>query len=103
VRKGTKDGLVHQPGFRPDRAPPRDSPQPLKTLTDKLALFDEPALERIPGTYVLTVGAGRSDDEFDPQAERARRRGFTVVRMTADHVPERSAPGPLVDLLLAAR
>lgn len=103
VRRSTRDGLIVPPWTRYGQPPPTDTPQPLRTFTEKLLLTDEPALRRIPGSYILTVAPGRTEDDFDRFAERARRRGWPVARMTADHVPERTAPGELVDLLVWAR
>jgi pimeloyl-ACP methyl ester carboxylesterase len=101
VRRSTRDGFIVPPWSRNGQVPPpTDTPQPLKTFTDKLLLTDEPALKRIPATYILTVDAGKTTDDFDVFAERARKKGWPVVRMTADHVPERSAPEALVELLV---
>lgn len=103
VRRNTRDGLIVPPWTRYGQPPPTDTPQPLKTFTEKLLLTDQPALRRIPAAYVLTVAPGTAEDDFDRFAERARRRGWPVARMTADHVPERSAPRELVDLLVGDR
>ncbi|HET8647933.1 MAG TPA: alpha/beta hydrolase, partial [Vicinamibacteria bacterium] len=100
VRSSTREGMIGPPWSRQGQPPPTDTAQPLKTFTEKLQLTDEPALKRIPATYILTVAPGKTEDDFDRFAERARRRGWPVLRLTADHVPERSAPRELVDLLL---
>lgn len=99
VRRSIRDGLIVPPWTRQGQPPPTDTAQPLKTFTEKLVLTDEPALRRIPATYILTVAPGKAEDDFDPFAARARKRGWPVFRMTADHVPERSAPQELVGLL----
>jgi pimeloyl-ACP methyl ester carboxylesterase len=99
VKKHTRKGFIVPPWGRPDAPLPRDAPQPVKTFTDRL-LLGNAAARRLPATYILTVDAGRTEDDFDRFAERARARGWPVVRMTANHVPERSAPEELVELLL---
>lgn len=104
VKRSTRDGFIVPPWSRWGQVPPpTDTPQPLKTFTEKLRLFDEPALRRIPAAYILTVAPGKTEDDFDRFAERARQRGWPVLRMTADHVPERSAPDALVGLLRGLR
>jgi hypothetical protein len=100
VKDARKTGFIVPPWVRPDAPLPRDVPQPLKTFTEKLVLVSPPA-RGLPATYILTVEAGKAQDDFDPHAERALKRGWPVKRMTADHVPERSAPEALADLLYA--
>ena len=100
LKSTTRAGFVVPPWVKEGQRPPHDVPQSLKTFTDKLTLVS-PAARGLPATYIHTVEAGRSEDEFDPSAERARKLGWTVKRMTADHLPERSAPEALVELLTA--
>ena len=98
LRARSRDGFIIPTWEADDRTIPRDVPQSLRTFTDTLRLVN-PAARRIPGTYILTVEAGKTSDAFDRFAARARKRGWPVIRMTADHVPERSAPEALVRLL----
>ena len=100
VDQNKRTGLILPPWVKPDARPPHDVAQPVKTFTEKIALTSE-AARGLPATYILTVEAGHTRDDFDPFAERARELGFTVKKMTADHVPERSAPDALVELLRA--
>ena len=95
-------GMVVPPWVSAVQPIPKDVPHPLRTLTDTLFLVN-PARARVPGTYILTVESGQPSDAFETFADRARARGWPVERLTADHVPERSAPGPLVELLLRLR
>lgn len=81
-----------------DSAIPRDVPQPLRTFTDTLRLTN-PVAERIPAAYILTVEPGKTPDPFQRFADRAAARGWKVYQMKADHVPERSAPAALAQLL----
>jgi pimeloyl-ACP methyl ester carboxylesterase len=100
AKEARRSGLIAPPWANPEQRPPHDVSQPLKTFTDEIDLVT-PAARGLPATYILTVEAGRTEDAFDRFAERARKRGFVVKTMTADHVPERSAPEALVELLAA--
>lgn len=102
IKPMERDGHLVPPWVKPDQPPPRDVPHPLKTFTDKVSYRNE-AARRLPALYILTVEAGATKDDFDPQAERARARGWTVVRMQADHNPQRTAPEALAELLDKAR
>jgi hypothetical protein len=58
----------------------------------------------VAGSYILTVEPGATaPDDFQVHADRAKKRGWPVIRMEADHIPERSAPGRFVELLLSLR
>jgi pimeloyl-ACP methyl ester carboxylesterase len=98
MKQMEKDGLLVPPWVRPDQPPPSDVPHPFKTLTDPVVYKNE-AAKRLPATYILTVEAGAKTDDFDAQAERAKARGWTILRMQADHNPQRTAPEALVELL----
>jgi pimeloyl-ACP methyl ester carboxylesterase len=95
-----KDGFAVPPWLQPGQPLPHDVPQPLKTLTEPIVLKNE-AARRLPATYILTVEKGKAaaDDDFGPFAERARKRGFAVEEMEADHNPQWSAPEALVERL----
>lgn len=94
-----RDGMVVPPWVRADQPVPKDVPHPLRTFTDTLHLVN-PARARLPSTYILTVEPGEPVDAFQPFADRAAALGWQMIRLTGDHIPERSAPGILVDLLL---
>jgi pimeloyl-ACP methyl ester carboxylesterase len=99
VRNMAKDGMLVPPWVRPETAAPRDVPHPLKTFTDTLVL-NSGAARAIPGTYILTIDKGATHDGFSRYAQRAESRKWRVHRMeNTDHVPERSAPDALADLL----
>lgn len=100
VRQMARGGFIVPPWVGADQPPPKDVPQPLKTFTETLVLKNS-AARQIPATYILTVEKNRAakDDDFASQAERARRRGWTVRQMEADHNPQRSAPEALVALI----
>ena len=100
IVEGAVDGMVIPSWSQPDRPIPRDVPHPLRTLTDTVRL--EHRTLPVPATYVLTEEPDHLPDFFQPFAERARSLGWTVRRMHADHVPERSAPDELVALILEA-
>jgi len=86
---------------KPDQPPPHDVPQLLKTFTEPIALKNKAAL-KLPATYILTVDAGKEakDDDFWPQSQRARERGWPVQQLTADHNAQWSAPEALVEMLV---
>jgi pimeloyl-ACP methyl ester carboxylesterase len=83
------------------KLPPKDVPHPLKTFTDTLIL-KRPAGNNIPATYILTVAKGvkPENDDFARHAERAKKRGWQMMHMEADHNPQWSAPEVLADMLL---
>jgi pimeloyl-ACP methyl ester carboxylesterase len=91
------------PGWVADTAKaPKDVPHPVKTFTDTLRLTNSGRV--VPGSYILTIAPGAtSPDDFQAYADRAASRGWPVIRMEADHIPERSAPGRFVALLLSLR
>ena len=95
-----KGDYIVPPWVKPDQPPPHDVPQPLKTFTEPIALKNKAAL-KLPATYILTVDAGKEakDDDFWPQAQRARERGWPVQQLTADHNAQWSAPEALVEML----
>jgi pimeloyl-ACP methyl ester carboxylesterase len=96
----TKNGLIVPGWVKPGTPPPSDVPQPVKTFTEVLRL-QNPAARGIPGTYILTVDPGKDEasDAFAPFASRAKARGFTYYMLRSDHVPERTAPQELTELL----
>jgi pimeloyl-ACP methyl ester carboxylesterase len=99
-----KGDFIVPPWVKPDQPPPHDEPQPLKTFTEPLALKNKAAL-KLPATYILTVEAGKEarDDDFWPQAQRAKERGWPILQLTADHNAQWSAPEALVDMLVRIR
>lgn len=95
-----KNGLIVPGWVLPGAPPPHDTPQPVRTFTEPLVLTN-PAGRRVPGTYILTVEAGKKeeDDDFALFARRAKMRGFAYHVVESDHVVERTAPRALSDLL----
>jgi len=89
---------------KPDQLPPHDVPQSIKTFTDPISLKNKAAL-KLPATYILTVAAGKEakDDDFWAQAQRAKERGWPVLKLTADHNAQWSAPEALVEMLAGIR
>lgn len=103
LEKMTRDGFVVPFWVRPGKPYPIDVPQPLKTFTDRISLTN-PAREKIPATYILTVEPGHApdDDDFAPAAARARERGWTVLTMAGDHNPHWRKPAETADVLARA-
>jgi pimeloyl-ACP methyl ester carboxylesterase len=100
VKKMTQGSFIVPVWVKADQAPPKDVPQPVKTFTEAIVLKNK-AARQIPAVYILTVEAGKDPkaDDFAPQAERARTRGWPVLQLQADHNPQWSAPEALVELL----
>jgi pimeloyl-ACP methyl ester carboxylesterase len=95
-----KGDYIVPPWVKPDQAPPKDVPQPLKTFTEPLVLKNKTA-QQIPTTYILTAEKGHKpeDDDFASQAARAKERGWTVWQLEADHNAQWSAPEALAEML----
>ena len=100
VEKMIKDGFIVPNWVKPEKPFPKDVPHPLKTFTDAIVLTN-PAAAKIPATYILTVEKGKKpeDDDFFPSAERARARGWPVLIMEANHVPQWYLPEATADIL----
>lgn len=99
VSNMARNGMLVPPWAADTAAVPKDVPHPVKTFTDTLVLTSA-AARAIPGTYILTIDRGRTEDSFDRYAARALARRFRVHRMeNTDHVPERSAMDALIALL----
>lgn len=98
VRDAIRNGFF-VPGWVTDTtAIPRDVPQSARTFTDALHLVN-PERSKVPGTYILTFEPDKLPDSFQKFADRAAARGWPVIRLRADHTPERSAREPLVRIL----
>ena len=93
-------GLLYHDWIFAEQVPPKDVPHPVLTFIDDIRLNNPKRLE-IPTTYILTVDKGKNpeNDDFFVHAERARKKGWTVLQLEADHTPERSAPEELVKML----
>jgi pimeloyl-ACP methyl ester carboxylesterase len=100
LKKMIKGDYIVPPWVKPDQPPPKDEPQPLRTFTDPIALKNKARL-KVPATYILTVEAGKEakNDDFWPQSQRAKERGWPVLQLRADHNAQWSAPEALVEML----
>lgn len=105
IEPATRDGFIAPWWVKPGRLPPVDVPQPLKTFTEPIVLKNQSAAAKIPATYILTVDPGKKpeDDDFFPFAERARARGWKVIIMEADHVPQWRKPEATAEILAGLR
>ncbi len=101
ISKMTKDGFIIPFWVPAGKPPPIDVPQPLKTFEDHIVLKNQAAVAKIPSVYILTVDPGKKpeEDAFFIFAERARARGWPVVTMEADHVPQWRKPEATAELL----
>jgi hypothetical protein len=104
LKQMTKDDFVIPPWVKADQPPPKDVPQPLKTLSEALSLKNEAAL-KLPATYILTVEKGKEakSDDFYAQSLRAKERGWPVLELISDHNPQWSAPEALTEMLFGLR
>ena len=95
-----KDGFIVPRWVAEGKAPPKDVPHPLKTFSDSLVLTNN-SRSGLPSIYILTVARGTeaAKDDFASQAERARKKGWPVRQLEADHNPQWSATEALVKLL----
>jgi pimeloyl-ACP methyl ester carboxylesterase len=102
IGKMTKDGFIIPVWVPPGKLPPVDVPQPLKTFDDPITLKNQEAVAKIPSVYILTVDPGKKpeEDAFFIFSERAKARGWPVVVMDADHVPQWRKPEATAELLL---
>jgi hypothetical protein len=95
-----QNGFIVPRWVAADKLPPKDVPHPIKTLTDTLYLHND-LRPKIPTTYILTVAKGTKPeaDDFAAQAESARKKGWPVLQLEADHNPQWSATEAFVEML----
>lgn len=79
---------------------PHDVPQSLKTFTTPVS-YNNPTALALPTTYIFTVDDINhpEKDHFYFYAQRAKKRGWKLVIMNADHNPQLTKTLELVDLL----
>jgi hypothetical protein len=99
TKRSLENGFILPTWLKPGTPLPHDVPHPLKTFTDTLILKGNSA--KMTGVYILTVDKGKeaSTDGFFAQSERARKKGWPVLILEADHNPQWSAPLQLSELL----
>jgi pimeloyl-ACP methyl ester carboxylesterase len=97
-RRTVRDGMSVPPWVADTLAIPRDVPHSVRTLTDTLRLTST-GIQRVPGTYILTVEPSVDHDAFQQFADRAAARGWPVYTIQGDHNAQRTARGSLVQLL----
>lgn len=100
IKKMVVNGFIVPPWVTAGKLPPKDVPHPYKTFTDSIVLTNKERL-KIPTTYILTVEKGKEpkDDDFASQAERAKKKGWPILILEADHNAQWSAPQALADML----
>ncbi len=89
------------PGWVNENEPlPHDVPQSLKSFTSPVSWKKKDALA-LPATYIHTVDNSEriEDDHFYFFAERAKKRGWKIVTMIADHNPQMTKPKELSDII----
>lgn len=88
------------PPFWPD--PGKDVPHPVGTFRQEISLGN-PAADKIPATYVLTIEKGASQDQFSVYARRAKERGWNYVEWNTGHNPQRTMPNEYVAMLMGIK
>ena len=98
--RNSKDGFLTPEWIKADQPYPRDVPHPVKTLRDVISLKNPQRLS-IRTDYILTVDEGKKpeDDDFYDASVRAKKAGWPVHYLEADHNPQWSKPKELVELL----
>ena len=94
------NGGIIPPWVSEGTSPPKDVPHPMKTWKDRIRLKNPERL-KISTTYILTVekGADPTLDDFASQAERAKKKGWSMLQLEADHNAQWSAPDEFVKML----
>lgn len=100
IKRMVVNGFIVPPWVKAGQLPPKDVPHPYKTFTDSIVLTNAQRL-KIPTTYILTVEKGKApaSDDFAAQSERAKKKGWPVMVLEADHNAQWSAPEALVEML----
>jgi len=101
LMKMANNGYLIPAWVKSGQLPPKDVPHPVKTFTDTITLLNQQRLQ-LSTTYILTVakGTAAAADDFASQADRAKRKGWPVLQLEADHNPQWSATEAFVELLL---
>ena len=99
----TTNGVILPYGGWPVKAGkhlPYDVPQPVKAFDQKISLYN-PARQKVPAVYILTVDPGKKpeDDAFYKSYARAQKLGWPAWTMSADHVVNVTHPKELADLI----
>ena len=68
------------------------------TFTEPITLVN-PEAARLSAVFLLTVETGKETDEFQVYADRARLRGWEVVKMEGSHNPHWFQPENFVVVL----
>ncbi|HKG07692.1 MAG TPA: alpha/beta fold hydrolase, partial [Pedobacter sp.] len=95
-----KNGFIIPEWVKPNAPAPKDVPQSVKTFTQPVS-FNNPMALKIPATYILTVDPGKmpESDGFYAYGERAKKRGYKYLIMSADHNPQFNKSEELATLL----
>jgi pimeloyl-ACP methyl ester carboxylesterase len=92
LKQPVQNGFVICPWVVNNPPPPHDVPMPAKTFSESITLTNQAVAQKLPTSYILTVEAGKADeqDDFYPFYQRAQARGWPAIIMQADHNPQRS-------------
>ena len=99
-RNAPENGFMIPLWVHEGKAPPKDVPHPIKTYIDIISLKNPDRL-KIPTTYIHTVeiGADSKQDDYASHAERADKKGWSMIQLEADHNPQWSASEKFVKIL----
>ena len=88
--------------YCPGRMTSVDALKVARGLINDTLVLKHPAGNNIPTTYILTVARGvkPENDDFAKHAEKAKKRGWQMMQMEADHNPQWSAPEALAEMFL---
>lgn len=101
IGSADRSGLVPAFWEKPEAPPPKQDPQPYKTLVDKITLHT-PTATGVQGAFIQFVPPGTAPDQADfaKSAARARARGWPVVILPGDHSAPFHSPGPITREIL---
>jgi pimeloyl-ACP methyl ester carboxylesterase len=92
LKQPVQNGFVIPTWVVNNPPPPHDVPMPAQTFSEPITLTNQAVAQKLPTSYILTVEAGKADeqDDFYPFYQRAQARGWPAIIMQADHNPQRS-------------
>lgn len=95
-----ENGFLVPRWVKANQPAPKDVPHSVKTFADKISLKNPKRLN-ISTTYILTVDKGKDadKDDFSSQADKAKKKGWPVLILEADHNPQWSTPLQFVLML----
>ena len=99
ITNNTKGDFVVPRWVKNDQKPPKDVPHPVNCFTEKMVL-NNPIMAS--SSYILTFEEGKEaqEDSFYSAYLRAKKKGWNLYELKADHNPQWSAVTPFCELLI---